>query len=268
MKSFFLLILGTSIATFSQVKLKTYAQKIEKGYQFLADNNEYCPVSVKVDFTLNNMYSSKGDQNIFVVPARTKGYVLTMLTYKKPGKYGYRFKTNFNYGNTLKDNSDATYNYNLPFKRGATFKISQGYNGTKTHQNKFALDFSMPIGAAIFSIREGVVVKVVDNNTKTCYQKECSKFNNLLLVYHKNGTFSEYSHINTNSALVKPGDKITKGQLIAKSGNIGFSSGPHLHLVVFNQKIDKRETFKTKFKINDGTKAIYLEEKEIYSRNY
>jgi hypothetical protein len=30
----------------------------------------------------------------------------------------------------------------------------------------------------------------------------------------------------------------------------------------------KRETFKTKFKINDGTKAIYLEEKEIYSRNY
>jgi hypothetical protein len=30
----------------------------------------------------------------------------------------------------------------------------------------------------------------------------------------------------------------------------------------------KRETFKTKFKVNDGTKAIYLEEKEIYSRNY
>ena len=214
------------------------------------------------------MYSSKGNQHLFVVPARTKGAVLTELKSKKPGNYGYRFKTNFNYGNTLKDNTEAIYNYNLPFKSGTAFKISQGYNGTKTHQNEFALDFSMPIGTPIFSIREGIVVKVVDHNTKTCYKKECSKFNNILLVYHKNGTFSEYSHIHTNSALVKPGDKITKGQLIAKSGNIGFSSGPHLHLVVFNQKIDKRETFKTKFKINDGTKAIYLEEKEMYSRNY
>ncbi len=34
----------TCASTFSQIKLKTYSKKIEKGYEFLADNDEYCPV--------------------------------------------------------------------------------------------------------------------------------------------------------------------------------------------------------------------------------
>lgn len=253
---------------FSQIKLKTYANKIEKGYEFLADNDEYCPVSIKVDFTLNNMESSEGNNKVFVVPARTKGFLLSKLTYVKRGRYGYGSKTRFNYGNHFNSKADTSFVYNLPFEKDRLFKLYQGYNGSFSHQNENSLDFTMPINTDIYAARDGVVVKVVENNNKTCPTKECVKYNNLILIYHSDGTFSEYVHLKQNGALVNVGDKVKKGQLIGKSGNVGFSTGPHLHFVVFNQKIGGRETLKTKFKINDGEDSVYLEEKQKYKRTY
>jgi murein DD-endopeptidase MepM/ murein hydrolase activator NlpD len=262
---FFFLI---SICTFSQIKLKTYGGKIEKGYKFLADNDEFCPVSVMVKFTLKNMKSSNGNNKIFVIPARTKGFLISELNYINKGRYSYGSKTSFNYGNHLESKQDTSFVYSLPFDKNKKFKIEQGYNGSRTHQNENSLDFSMPINTNIYAVRSGIVIKVVEHNTKTCYSRECSKFNNKLLVYHKDGTFSSYAHINTNGVLVNVGEEIKEGQLIAKSGNIGWSSGPHLHFVVFNQKIGERETLKTKFKVNNGNKTKYLKEKETYFRNY
>ncbi|WP_024796399.1 M23 family metallopeptidase [Tomitella biformata] len=43
------------------------------------------------------------------------------------------------------------------------------------------------------------------------------------------GTWAMYAHLQKGSLLVKPGDKVTKGQVIAKLGNTGNSNAPHLH---------------------------------------
>ena len=126
----------------------------------------------------------------------------------------------------------------------------------------------MPIGTELMAVREGVVVKVIDKNSKNCGKEECKKYNNLIIIYHPDGTFAEYTHIKQNGSKVKVGDKVSKGQLIGYSGNIGWSTGPHLHLVVFNQNLKNRKTLKTKFKIGDGSIIEYLAEKEEYSRNY
>ncbi|QVY67238.1 M23 family metallopeptidase [Polaribacter sp. Q13] len=288
-KYLFIFILLISYNSFSQLNFKTYFKKAENGFEFLADNNEYCPVSVEVDLELVNLSTSNGNFKTYLIPARTKDFVITTLKAIKAGKYKYNSKTRYNYGDfatkvkdtvAVKDKdtisvkkkdtvSNQEYIYNLPYKKGKKFKVSQGYNGAETHQKKNALDFLMPIGTDIYAAREGVVIKVVDYNTKTCITKGCLEYNNFILIYHSDGSFSEYSHINTNSAKVKPGYKVTKGQLIAKSGNIGWSTNPHLHFEVFKQEIIKRETLKTKFKINDGTEAsVYLEENVKYQRKY
>jgi len=280
-KYLFIFILLISYNSFSQLNFKTYFKKAENGFEFLADNNEYCPVSVEVDLELVNLSTSNGNFKTYVIPARTTGFVITTLKAIKAGSYKYNSKTRYNYGDFATKEKDSIavnkkdtiaveeYIYNLPFKQGKKFKVSQGYNGIITHQKKNALDFLMPIGTEIYAVREGVVIKVVDHNTKTCVTKGCLEYNNFILIYHSDGTFSDYAHINTNSATVKPGDKVAKGQLIAKSGNIGWSTGPHLHFEVFKQEIIKRETLKTKFKINDGTEVpVYLEEKVKYQRKY
>ena len=259
-----LVLLFFSVKSYNQVKLKIYNEEFKGGYLVLADNDEYCPVSVKFDFELNNLKSSNGNHKIFITPPRSKRNVITVLKSVKEGRYGFKYKTKFNYSSYL-SKVDTSYVYDLPFKVDNQIIISQGYFGKRTHIRERALDFSLPIGTNIYAAREGVVIDVVDYNTKTCYHKDCSKYNNKIIIYHNDGSFSDYLHIDTNSAKVKIGDKVLKGQLIAKSGNIGWSSGPHLHFSVYQHKMDKRKFYETKFKVyEDGVPVILRREGTYY----
>lgn len=270
MKYYILLVL-TFISTIGKAenKVKVYYEKIENGYNIFADNEEFCQVSIKIDFTTTNLGISEGNNNIYIIDPLSKKQLLTTLTVIKKGKaFKFSYKTLTNYGNHNINKYDGDYIYDLPFSTSHAFKIYQGYNGNFSHQNENSLDFTMPVGTEIKAIREGVVIKVIDENSKSCGEEECKKYNNLIIVYHTDGTFAEYTHIKHKGSTVKVGDNISKGQLLAYSGNVGWSTGPHLHLVVFLQKLDKRVTLKTKFRTGSGEKTELLVEKNEYSRDY
>jgi len=270
MKFYFLLSL-VCISTIckAQQNVKIYYEQIEDGYNIYADNQEFCPVSIKIDFDITNLEISGGNNNMYVIEPLKKRELLTKLTVSKKGKaYKFNYKYWTNYGNHSNDKFDSDFVYNLPFSNSNSFKVHQGYNGNFSHQNENAIDFTMPIGTEITAIREGVVIKVVENNSKNCEKEECKKYNNLIIIYHPDGTFAEYTHIKRNGSIVNIGDKVDQGEIIGYSGNVGWSTGPHLHLVVFLQKLNKRETLETKFKTGNGDIIEYLAEKKEYSRNY
>lgn len=52
---------------------------------------------------------------------------------------------------------------------------------------------------------------------------------NYVIIDHRNGEFSMYAHLQEGSILVKAGDGVKKGQVVAKAGNTGNSGAPHLH---------------------------------------
>ncbi len=270
MKNYILLIF-VLIASLCQAEhnVKLYYEQIENGYNIYADNNEFCPVSIKIDFTVKNLNIEGGNNTVYIVNAKEKKQLLTTLKVSKTGK-AYKFSYTYltNYGENNNKTYDKDYVYNLPFNTSNEFKVYQGYNGAFSHKNEFALDFTMPVGTEIMAIREGIVIKVIEKNNRNCGKKECEKFNNFIIIYHPDGTFAEYTHIKKNGSEVKVGDKVSKGQRIGYSGNVGWSTGPHLHLVIFNQNLNGRETLKTKFKTGDGNNIEYLVEKKDYSRQY
>lgn len=123
-----------------------------------------------------------------------------------------------------------------PFAAGQAFLVSQEFGGSKTHEgadNRFAVDIAMPIGTDVLAVREGVVMDVEDdfNRGGTDPEKYLHKANNVRLL-HDDGTMSVYAHLDLASTQVRPGARVRAGQPLARSGNTGFSTGPHLHFVI------------------------------------
>ncbi|AHG18328.1 peptidase [Chania multitudinisentens RB-25] len=79
------------------------------------------------------------------------------------------------------------------------------------------VDFSMPVGTPVLSVGDGEVVAA----------KYGSDTGNYVAIRHGRQYTTRYMHL--KKALVKPGQKIKRGDRIGLSGNTGRSTGPHLH---------------------------------------
>jgi len=77
--------------------------------------------------------------------------------------------------------------------------------------------------------KTGVEVKAVASGVVT-FSGEKQGYGNMVKINHGNGYETLYAH--DEKLLVKPGDIVKKGQVIALSGNSGRSTGPHVHFEV------------------------------------
>ncbi|MGI9526004.1 MAG: M23 family metallopeptidase [Weeksellaceae bacterium] len=262
---FFLL----SYIALAEIRVKIYFEQVTNGYNIYADNYEFCPVSVKINFNLLNLNVYGGNNNIYVVNTNSRRQLLTTLRvndYTKRYWFSYVYHTNL--GNHYDDYYDWKYAYDLPYSPSSQHKVSQGYNGSFSHQNRYALDFEMPIGTKILAARDGTVIRAVNQFNYGCAHPDCAKYNNYILIYHSDGTFGNYSHLSYNGVMVREGQNVLRGQLMGYSGNTGFSSGPHLHFEVYKQKLFNRYTLQTRFRTGDGNTYNYLQERQVYPRNY
>ena len=82
------------------------------------------------------------------------------------------------------------------------------------------LDFPGDVGAPIMAAAGGVV-RSADFH---------SAYGNLLEIDHGNGLTTRYAH--ASKILVKAGDLVKRGQVVAQVGTTGRSTGPHLHFEV------------------------------------
>lgn len=165
-----------------------------------------------------------------------------------------------------------------------SYQCSQSENGNLTHffhGNYHAIDFSCPIGTALYSATNGIVVKVKDdgggghnqNNATATYEEDDEiievsgiaarnlfHWNSILIqstdVDTSDPLFIEYVHIQTNSSAVKVGDRVERGQFICRSGSVGFSPEPHLHMAAYRSNEDDAATVRVRFQLidNHGTR--------------
>lgn len=117
-------------------------------------------------------------------------------------------------------------------------RITQEYGRTAfalrayTTQFHNGMDWATPIGTSVYAALDGKVIAAGNNGR---YQ-----YGRYVLIEHENGLVTLYAHLSRQ--LVSAGERVKTGQLIAYSGNTGYSTGPHFHFTVYFEPSYCRET--------------------------
>lgn len=148
--------------------------------------------------------------------------------------WSYEWQGNYLPGAVVKAREVNNSALGLPFL-GGPFVVSQGFYGEQSHQDveaQYALDIAMPEGTPIIAVHAGTVMSVENRFSRSGFDSRYANEANKVRVLHEDGSMAVYGHLKTGSVVVRLGQKVERGQRLAKSGNTGFSSGPHLHFVV------------------------------------
>jgi len=96
--------------------------------------------------------------------------------------------------------------------------LTQGVHGSN------GVDFGAPVGTTVKAAMSGEVIIAKKDGAYN------GGYGNYIVIKHSNGTQTLYAHL--SSVSVSIGDAVSAGEVIAKSGNTGRSTGPHLHFEV------------------------------------
>ena len=227
---------------------------------FYVENSELSEVTMTFDFATVNL---KGDVTFPYTatfkPGETEAFTLEPANTNQEWEYSYTNYYKLGSSVALHDNA---YVYHLPYAPGSRYKVTQAFGGSFSHKgsNMYAVDWQMPEGTPVYAARGGVVVRTKDDSTTGGPSMKYDPFNNYVLIRHADGTLGHYCHLQKGGVTVKPGQYVKAGELIAHSGNTGFSSGAHLHFSVFKTRDGKeRISLPVKFQMNDGKAATLVE---------
>jgi len=127
--------------------------------------------------------------------------------------------------------------------------ITQGFGNTdfaQSHQSVYngqghnGIDLAANISDQVFSAEAGQVVGTGDTD-KTCAG---ASFGQWILIRHNNGLSTLYGHLSLIK--VSTGQSVKRGEVIALSGNTGYTTGPHLHFTVYASDGVKISSLKSK----------------------
>jgi len=144
-----------------------------------------------------------------------------------------------------------------PIPPRGRFRISQGFNGHYSHKEepaRHAVDIVMPVGEGIHAARDGLVVMVKDDYHMGGVDRFFLDKANYVRVLHSDDTFGIYAHILLGSAVVREGDRVKAGDLLASAGTSGYSTGPHLHFVI--ERNDGRDIVSEPFRFRRGAEVF------------
>lgn len=98
-------------------------------------------------------------------------------------------------------------------------RVSSGFGRRWGRMHK-GIDWACPTGTKVFASSNGVVVSA----------GYVSGYGNCVLISHPDGRMTRYAH--NSKLLVKAGQSVSQGEVIALSGSTGRSTGPHVHFEI------------------------------------
>ncbi|NTU57596.1 MAG: M23 family metallopeptidase [Chlorobiaceae bacterium] len=134
-----------------------------------------------------------------------------------------------------RENSGKTFIAKLPDMRPVTGFITSSFGMREHPMYKRILfhagtDFSAPIGTKVMATAEGTVA----------FSGFDRGYGKTVIINHAHGYQTVYAHL--SKTLIRQGQRVNRGEVIAFSGNTGVSTGPHLHYEVHKDNVQVNPT--------------------------
>lgn len=209
----------------------------DTNFKLTAYNEYYGPVEVRIELRQRvNMSSNYEFPCSFVVKPREKRELVSMWVSDGRKGSAYSYATSVVIGDpAARHNDNILYRLPIAVKDVGRVVISQGFNGRETHgdvQSRYAIDIPVSEGTSVRAARAGIVMDVANDYFRGGRTNKFLDRANFVRILHDDGTMALYAHLQLESIQVRMGERVQTGQVIARAGNTGFSSGPHLHFVV------------------------------------
>jgi murein DD-endopeptidase MepM/ murein hydrolase activator NlpD len=123
--------------------------------------------------------------------------------------------------------------YRLPVPKDSLLRIDR--TSSPAHKGKLrnAIDLIVPENTPVLAAADGIVSFVKDDSNIGGPSPIYLMYTNFVAIMHTNGQYSRYDHLAYHSSKVSVGQRVYKGQEIAKVGMTGYTILPHLHFQVF-----------------------------------
>jgi murein DD-endopeptidase MepM/ murein hydrolase activator NlpD len=219
---------GGSAGGASAPQMTVQARSGSAGVALVAINGCACTVEFAVKAT-----TPEGERTgRATVPAKSEQVLLEIPPADGPGTA--RFEYGYVVGEPGAEHRPSQ-PYRAPFAAARRFMVTQAPPTVITHtgaSSRNAIDIDMPVGTAVHAARAGMVISVAARHFRSGLMPQHLDEANFVQIMHDDGTHAIYAHLQLDTVRVRPGQRVTRGEYLANSGNTGFSSGPHLHFVV------------------------------------
>ena len=246
-------------------EMKQLVGEVENSFYFSAINSGFSPYQItrlatvfryKVDFNrdwqngdnfnliLNEQFidgKKTGNQEILAFQIQNSGQTYKAFLYKDGQYYdetGDALAPGFLRSPLLKN-----------FRISSNFNLKRLHPITKKVRPHLGTDYATPVGTPVVATANGIIEQA----------KHHRFAGNYLVINHNNNNKTRYLHL--SKFLVKKGQYVERGDLIALSGNTGRSTGPHLHyeLYISNRPVNSlKSSFAQNTQLRGNDKKEHL----------
>ncbi|MDQ0172455.1 murein hydrolase activator EnvC family protein [Paenibacillus tundrae] len=206
-----------------QVLLASYDAKIEESEELTQEQEDVLmQIASKRSALLQEKNKLREEQAAAAAKAKAQAAARAAAAAKAAAKTPTRV--------SMDSSSEVTYSsgngiFSRPVSGG---RISSPF-GPRTHpitgvvgKMHNGVDFAVPVGTSVHAASGGIVIMA----------EWYSGYGYTVIVDHGGGLWTLYGHLREGGFKVSKGDTVSKGDVIAESGNTGNSTGPHLHFEV------------------------------------
>jgi len=205
------------------------------GTGLMLRNRLHAPVTIDIEAAhfANAKLASALAPRITLAPLESREVVLVQgVSLTSTGSADFTLHTTVGRPDTKPDRDHI---YAWPLAESRRSRITQVYGGPTHNEefSQFAIDIAAREGTPVVAARAGVVIFLEDRFFESGLNRADFRDKaNHVRILHDDGSMATYAHLAPDSVNLVPGQRVAVGDEIGRSGNTGFSSGPHLHFAI------------------------------------